>query len=308
MSRLPAVRALRLGEIPVAYPQLRFAVRFADGRDSSHDAGARHPLAGTGAVVLAAAVARLAESDPGLLGKRLTLTADHLRASRTGTLRRMDSELQLTVDDALSLIVGTGDGACLQAVLEFLAGRGVDLLDVARTVVTDWDLAGTEITGFEPEAGVTTPADLCTALSRLPQRVLGWMGQVFEPAGLASALPGFGPRTVPHHTVAGWVPANAVNGEPIGDLFRTGFASVLVLPGADGGAGGDMDGDRGAGAGAAVVAAYLPALHRDGTTVTPLEVSTAFGTLGLSVWRDWTGLEHPPFPPPSTSPFMPQST
>ncbi|MGW9550523.1 serine hydrolase [Citricoccus zhacaiensis] len=266
-----AVRTMSLMEVPRAYPQVRFAVRFADGREFSHDAGARHPLAGTGTLVLATAVARLAESDPGLLGERLTLTADHRRASRTGTLRRMDSELQLTVDDALSLLVGTGDGACLQAVLEFLAGRGVDLLDVARTVVADWNLADTEITGFEPEAGVTTPADLCTALSRLPERVLGWMGQVFEPAGLASALPGFGPRTVPHHTVAGWEPASALSGEPTGDLSRTGFASVLVLPGA------------------AVVAAYHPARQQDGTAVTPLEVSTAFGTLGLSVWRSWAG-------------------
>ncbi|VXC12306.1 serine hydrolase [Citricoccus sp. K5] len=290
MSRVPAVRALRLGDIPAAYPQLRFAVRFSDGRESSHDAGARHPLAGTGMLVLAAAVARLAESDPGLLGERLTLTADHRRASRTGTLRRMDSELQLTVDDALSLLVGTGDGACLQAVLEFLAGRGVDLLDVARTVVTDGNLADTEVTGFEPEAGVTTPADLCTALSRLPEPVLGWMGQVFEPAGLASALPGFGPRTVPHHTVAGWEPAGALSGEPTGDLSQTGFASVLVLPGA------------------AVVAAYLPALHQDGTAVTPLEVSTDFGTLGLSVWRAWTGPGHPPSTPLAPPPSTPHST
>ncbi|XKH57290.1 hypothetical protein LG293_03880 [Citricoccus nitrophenolicus] len=296
MSRLPTVRALRLGDIPAAYPQLRFAVRFSDGRESSHDAGARHPLAGTGTLVFTAAVARLAESEPGLLGERLILTADHRRASRTGTLRRMDSELQLTVDDALSLIVGTGDGACLQAMLEFLAGRGVDLLEVAGTLIRDWNLVDTEIAGFEPEAGVTTPADLCTALSRLPERVLGWMGQVFEPAGLASALPGFGPRTVPRHTVAGWEPASELNSETTGGRPRSGFASVLVLPGADGmtsgSKAGNVAGDAGAGPGA-VVAAYHPALHQDGTAVTPLEVSTAFGTLGLSVWRERTGLGQP---------------
>ncbi|WP_313815301.1 serine hydrolase [Citricoccus sp.] len=290
MSRLPAVRAVPLSEIPAAYPQMRFAVRFADGRESSHDAGARHPLAGTGTLVLAAAVGRCAESDPGLLGERLTLTAEHRRASRSGTLRRMDSELRLTVDDALALIVGTGDGACLQAVLEFLADRGVDLLGVARTLIGDWNLVDTEISGFEPETGVTTPADLCTALSGLSGRVLGWMGQVFEPAGLASALPGFGPRTVPHHTVAGWDPAGALGGDPIGGRSRPGFASVLVLPDT------------------AVVAAYHPALQRDGTAVTPLEVSTAFGTLGLSVWRGWTGRGQPPSAPPSTPPSTPQST
>ncbi|GAA1128900.1 serine hydrolase [Citricoccus alkalitolerans] len=306
MSRLPAVRAVRLADIPAAYPQLCFAARFSDGSEYSHDAGTRHPLAGTGTLVFAAAVARWAESDPGLLGERLTLTADHRRASRTGTLRRMDSELRLTVDDALSLIVGTGDGACLQAVLEFLAGRGVDLLEVAGTLIGDWNLADTEITGFEPEAGVTTPADLCTALSRLPERVLGWMGEVFEPAGLASALPGFGPRTVPHHTVAGWESAGNLSGEATGDRPRSGFASVLVLPGADGrlpgGEAEDADGCADAGAGAAVVAAYRPALHRDGAAVTPLEASTALGTLGLSVWRGWTGLEQPLPAPQATLP------
>jgi Beta-lactamase enzyme family len=271
-----AVRTIPLEDVPAAYPQLRFAVRFPDGREKAHDAGTRHPLAGTGKLLLAIAVARWAERRPELLEDRLTLTADHRAAARTGTLRALSGDLQLTVDDALALIVGTGDGACVLAVLEHLAGRGIDVPDLARRLVAEAGMHGTELAGLEPDAdpegaswgegllGETTPADLCTLLSRLPGRVVGWMGKAFEPAGLASALPGFGPRTIEHHTLAGFE-----LGAPAG---APGYASVLALP-------------AGVGNPPAVAAAYHPARHEDGRRASALEVTAALGTLGLAVVR-----------------------
>lgn len=283
MRALPSVCVVALDELAVPFPHLRFAVRSADGLHLGHDAGARHPLAGTGKLVLACAVARLAARDPDLLGGRLTLTGARRKAARSGTLRLMSGEPALTVDDAMALIVGTGDAMCVLAVLEHLRERGADVVAEARAHATDLGLQDTEITGLEgaglPDGGraggvswgegltgMTTPSDLCTLLATLPEPVRGWMDTSFEPAGLASGLPGFGPHTVPHQTVAG------------GDLLEDesdkedsglphGWASVLVLPGA-------------------VVAAFLPARLSDGTVVSPLEASTTLGTLGLSVWQD----------------------
>lgn len=282
----PAVRALALAELSGAYPHLRFAVRSADGRQQGHDAGARHPLAGTGKLVLACAVARLAARDPGLLGDRLTLTGARRDAARSGTLRLMSGELTLTVDDALTLIVGTGDARCVLALLDHLRDRAYDVVGEARAHVAGLGLEDTEITGLEtdgrPEGssngtswgeglrGVTTPSDLCALLTTLPEPVLGWMGAAFEPAGLASGLPGFGPRTVPHQTVAGWELLADAGGleDPDDPDDPRGWASVLVLPGA-------------------VVAAYLPARQADGTAVAPLQASTTLGALGLSVWQEF---------------------
>lgn len=276
---LPAVRAFSLAELPTAYPHLRFAVQATDGHQQGHDAGHRHPLAGTGKLVLACAVARLAAEDPGLLGERITLAGAARESARTGPLRLMRGEPTLTVDDAMSLIVGTGDARCVLAVLDHLQGRSdgsADLVGEARTQVTTLGLRGTEIVGMESASGPsggegltgwTTPQDLCTLLTALPEAVRRWMEAAFEPAGLASALPGFGPRTVEHRTVAGQgLPAGSVSTGP-GGPGAPGWASVLVLPGA-------------------VVAAHHAAEHPDGTTVTPLEASTALGTLGLAVWQD----------------------
>jgi hypothetical protein len=277
---IPTVRAVPLGDIPTAYPALRFAVRFPDGREVSHDAGVRHPLAGAGKLVLAVVVARLAEDRPGLLRDGLTLTAAHRSVARTGTLRTLSGDLRLTLDDALALVVGTGDGTCAAAVLEHLATRGIDVLGEAQSLVAELGLQGTRLTGLEtgtkaeadPEGaswgealvGETTVADLCTLASGLPETVLGWMGTVFEPAGLASALPGFGPRTLRHHTLSGFG-LNAPDGAP-------GCASVLVLP-------------AGVGTAPVVAAAYQPAQDEGGAPVTGLEASTALGTLGLAVVR-----------------------
>jgi hypothetical protein len=286
-----------LQDITTSAPGLRFDVRYPAGPMSAtraavgHGAGQPHSLAGTGKLFLAVAVARLAGRDPGLLPSPLTIRSRHRTAARTGTLRRMSGELQLTVDDAMALIVGTGDGACVVAVLELLESRGEDVLSGARQAVADLGLGATTLTGVETFAedrgggragqswgegllGTTTPADLCTLLERLvtsgtpaSERILGWMGKTFEPAGLASALPGFGPRTIPHRTVSGF--------ELLNPPGAPGCASVLLLP-ADVGTAGPT----------ACVAAYYPRTRADGsTTVSPVEVSAALGSLGLAVER-----------------------
>lgn len=276
------VQSMPLAELPAAYPQLRFAARSADGHQQGHDAGARHPLAGTGKLVLACAAARLAARSPGLLTEQLTLTSARREASRSGTLRLMRGELTLTVDDAMALIVGTGDARCVLALLDHLQDRAYDVVGEAQTLVVELGVQDTEITGLETASlgdakipngvswgeglvGTTSPSDLCTLMSALPGPVLGWMDAAFEPAGLASGLPGFGPRTVPHQTVAG---AALLGQRPTsGPGGPQGWASVLALP-------------------RAVVAAFLPAALPDGTAVTPLEASAILGTLGLSVWQD----------------------
>lgn len=413
-----APRTVALSQVPTAAPGLRFAVWFpgaavegpggvrrdadvrrgADVRrdagvghgaehgaehETEHEAGEPHPLAGTGKLFLALTVARLAARDPELLATPLTVRAGHRAVARTGTLRQMSGELELTVDDAMALVIGTGDGACAAALLEHLARRGVDVLAEARDLTAALGLDATALTGLEsteletttpdtgaPETetganategagvtedasgahrtertndtdvpaaswgeglvGTTMPGDLCTLLCRLvaaaspgvvfpagrhdtagagaedgredgadgegrrrggattpgaaggaaiaeagdplgaevADRVLGWMGTVFEPAGLASALPGVGPRTLPHRTVTGLElrtpPGNG------------GWASVLILPA-----------DVGRGRPTACVAAYQPPAHPGEAgrraAVHPLEASAALGTLGLAV-------------------------
>jgi hypothetical protein len=347
--RRPAPGVVPLQDIPTSAPGLRFAVRFpaapederpAAGRpeaeqwhslagtgggmrpEVAHDAEESHPLAGTGKLFLAVAVARLAALEPGVLAESLTIRGEHRAAARSGTIRRMTGELGLTVDDAMALIVGTGDGACTVALLEFLADRGVEVLAEARRLAADLGLRATAFTALEKSTGVegsggageswgeglvgtTTAADLCTLLVQLigaptvqavpssglsnrpvdrwrdtgegrerpsgsvlhaavADRVIGWMGKTFEPAGLASALPGFGPRTIPHRTVSGL--------ELLTPPGAPGCASVLILPAG-----------VGTGAPTACVSAYQPPTRADGSAVSSREVTAVLGSLGLAV-------------------------
>jgi hypothetical protein len=289
-----------LQDIPTSAPGLRFAVRFPTvNRDDQraavvHEAESPHPLAGTGKLFLAVTVARLAGRDPGLLATLLTIRDGHREAARSGTFRRMTGDLRLTADDAMALVVGTGDGACAVAVLELLAVRGINVLAEAERLGDDLGLTATSFTGLETSPavdsthadglgsegeswgegllGVTTPLDLCILLVHLAtsetpesERVLAWMGKAFEPAGLAGALPGFGPRTIPHRTVSGL--------ESVTPPGAPGCASALILPADDAGTGGPT----------ACVAAYAPRTRDDGSTVSPREVGTVLGSLGLAV-------------------------
>lgn len=286
----PSARALPLSAFPTAAPGLRFAVRCVGSPERGsvqHGADLPHPLAGTGKLFLAVAVARLAERDPELLGVPLTIGHAHRAGARTGTLRLMAGDLQLTVDDAMALIVGTGDGACGLALLEVLEARGEDVLAEARRLAAALGLAATTFTGLEASTraadgdrpgeswgegllGTTTPADLSALLVHVlttgtpaSERVLGWMSTAFEPAGLASALPGFGPRTIPHRTVSGFE-LRTPPGAP-------GCASVLILPA-----------DVGHGRPTTCVAAYHPRTRADGSAVPSRETSAVLGSLGLA--------------------------
>ncbi|MDI3331610.1 MAG: serine hydrolase [Micrococcus sp.] len=343
-----AAGVLSLQDITTSAPALRFAVRFTGGPYGSagseapggdpgevldaapdgvhHDAGSPHPLAGTGKLFLAVAVARLADRDPGLLARPLTVRGEHRAAARSGTLRRMTGDLQLTVDDAMALIVGTGDGACTVALLELLATRDEDVVAEANRTATRLGLRTTTFAGLETTVpgpggegdvqgeswgegliGATSPADLGALLVQIVRvaasqkvtsaglsapahdgargsghgpetpsdpplsaavadRVLGWMGKAFEPAGLAGALPGFGPRTIPHWTVSGL--------ELLDPPGAPGCASVLILPA-----------DVGAGRSTACVAAFHPRTRAEGSTVSARELSAILGSLGLAAAR-----------------------
>ncbi len=64
-----------------------------------------------------------------------------------------------------------------------------------------------ETSAGEGFLGTTTGSDVLKLLREIIDAdgvVLDWMSKVFEPGGLASSLPGYGPHTVEHWTVAGW--------------------------------------------------------------------------------------------------------
>lgn len=191
-------------------------------------------FSGIGKLFFACTVAALEQTVPGLFDQTLEINAEHRALSRTGSLRHLTGPLQVSVHDAVGLVIGSGDGAAAMAVLDYLQSRGVDVVESGRRFVAN--LEHTTITGVEERSsgegftGTTTVADVLTVLRRIIDvdgRVKGWMSSVFEPAGLASALPGYGPHTVEHWTISGWARLDG----PHTDQGRT---SVLILNGANG--------------------------------------------------------------------------
>lgn len=219
------------------------------------------PFAGIGKVFLAVTVAELAQRAPGLLDERVEITTDHRTRADSGTLRNLTGALVLRVDDAVRLITGSGDGAATLALLDHLTAADIDIVAHARDLFAD--LPDTTITGRDTErsagdglTGTTTASDALRLLRRIidhQPRVLDWMTRVFEPAGLANALPGYGPHTIEHWTVSGWAKLDA------DWLANQGRTSVLILTGSDGHFG---------------VVAHAPLGTQD--------VSAKFGSLGLS--------------------------
>lgn len=295
------LKMLRLEDCAAAYPDLRFAVGAAGSARETGSAGSTgvvaashadepHDLAGTGKLLLGLSLAQLGEGDEGLLEREITVTAEHRTGARTGTLRLMTGELTLSVDDAMNLVLSTGDGACALALSDFAAAEGVDLLAEAQSLIASLGLQAMQLSGLERDEswgegliGTTTPAaslHLLRALgaadhpegrpaalpgvsSEIRHRIHAWMGKVFEPAGLAAALPGFGPKRVPHRTLSGWELTTAG--------AQRGYSSVLSLP---------------TQAGEWVhVAAHLP--PSSAGVFSPRDVSAVLGTLGLAVYR-WT--------------------
>lgn len=293
------LKMLRLEECVSAYPELRFAVGAAGSARETGSAGSTgvvaashadepHDLAGTGKLLLGLTLAHLGEGDEGLLERPITVTAEHRAGARTGTLRLMTGELTLSVDDAVNLVLSTGDGACVLALSDFAAAEGVDLLAEAQGLVASLGLHAVQLSGLERDeswgeglVGQTTPAATLHLLRALgtpdrPEgdpagkggvssgtrhRIHAWMGKVFEPAGLASALPGYGPRRVPHQTLFGWELTDAG--------AERGYSSVLSLP--------NQAGEW------VHVAAHLP--PSSAGVVSPRDVSAMLGTLGLAAYH-----------------------
>ncbi len=168
-------------------------------------------FSGIGKLFLAYTLDKLAQRRPELLTETLQITAEHRALADTGSLRHLTGELRLSLDDAVRLILGSGDGAAVLAVLEHLTAQGIDVLEHSRNCVAH--LEHTTITGLEERSagdgliGTTTGSDVVTLLREVIDaqgKVLDWMSTTFEPAGLASALPGYGPHTVQHWTVSDW--------------------------------------------------------------------------------------------------------
>ena len=150
-------------------------------------------------------------------------------------------------------------------------------------------MSGVEGSTGEMFRGTTTTQDLLSLLTQLcssmteerdqqakisPQAacsVLRWMRNVFEPGGLASALPGHGPYRVPYWTVAGW--------ESLPQGEEQGCSSVLIA-----------HSDH---AGWVSVAAFHPAWETCDSASSPRGVSAALGTLGLSAYLNKQPSEQP---------------
>lgn len=169
------------------------------------------PFAGVGKLFFASTVVELAKTIPGLWCDVLDVTPEHRHRANTGSLRHLTGPLQLSVDDAMQLIIGSGDGAAVLAIIDSLHSRGIDVLETGRRLVAELD--NTTISGLEQHSsgegftGTTTANDLLTLLRHIVDdngRLEGWMASVFEPAGLASELPGYGRYTIKHWTIADW--------------------------------------------------------------------------------------------------------
>lgn len=242
------------------FGELLYAVE--NGRAVNQDIS--FTLSGVGKLFLACTVNDLEARQPGLLHQTLPITDKHRALADTGSLRHLTGELQVNVEDALRLILGSGDGAATLALLDHLATSGIDVVAQGQAFVAN--LPDTNITGMDAErsagdgfSGTTTAADVLQLLGKIiadAGRVLQWMNPVFEPAGLASALPGYGPHTVQHWTISGW--ARLKNQQ-----VEEGRTSVLILNGQNGLFG---------------VVAHAPVGTQD--------VPAKFGSLGLSTLAD----------------------
>lgn len=124
------------------------------------------------------------------------------------------------------------------------------------------------LTGSEASASSSrAQASPVTGIRHAPaHRVLGWMAQVFEPAGLAYGLPGFGPKRVSQWSVSGL--------ELRSDTAGQGWASVLITR--PDGAESDTE--------LAVAAAFL-AGGAEAEPARGLVFPQAFGDLGLAAYR-----------------------
>src|SRR5699024_7398558 len=130
-------------------PDLAFSVENGRGEKAQHRAKESHPFAGAGKLLLAFTVAKFGVEIPTLLSEYIPVHRSHRRAARTGSLRWLSGDLRLSVDDALNLVLSSGDGACALALLEFLERQNVDLVEGARFMVNQIGLSSTRVLGTE---------------------------------------------------------------------------------------------------------------------------------------------------------------
>ena len=217
------------------------------------------PFSGVGKLFFAHTLVALEDEHPGLFDNKIEITSHHRAMADSGPLRFLTGTIQLTVDDAVALMLQTGDGAATMGLLGFVEASGINIIDDAHRVLEH--LENTTVTGLEDRSmgegfiGTTTAADILTLLRQIIDnngRLKTWMSAVFEPAGLANALPGYGPHTVEHWTVSGWARIYSLK-------LDQGRTSALILQCADRLVG---------------LTAHAPVGTQD--------VSAKFGSLGLS--------------------------
>lgn len=272
-----------------AMPKLAFSVDSELGGKIGWRAEKVHPFAGVGKLFFALVIADLSHEYPNLLEESISVCQSHRRGAHTGPLRLHTGDARLTIDDALNLVLSSGDGASVLALLEFFEHGDIDLVERGWTLVEQAGLRSTTIRGTEDLdnswgeglEGTTTPMDLTVLLhwlcapgakhrsvdprggkSKNCQQVFSWMHRVFEPGGLASSLPGHGPNRVKHWTVSGWETVNAGAVE--------GSTSVLITQSPH--------------AGWLYATAYHSAWGTEAGSLSARDVSAAFGTLGLSAY------------------------
>jgi len=219
------------------------------------------PFSGVGKLFFAYTLVAIEQEHPGLFDNPLQITSQHRALAGSGPLRYLTGITKLTVDDAVAQMIQTGDGAATMALLDFLEKSDINIIDAARRVLGH--LENTTVTGVEDWSmgegftGTTTAADILILLRQIIEnngRLKAWTSAVFEPAGLANALPGYGPHTVEHWTVSGWARIYS-------QKLDQGRTSALILQRADGLVG---------------LAAHAPVGTQD--------VSAKFGSLGLSTY------------------------
>lgn len=219
------------------------------------------PFSGVGKLFFAYTLVALEDNYPGLFDKIIEVTAQHRAQADSGPLRYLTGTIQLTVNDAVAQMIQTGDGAAAMALLDFLKTSHINIIDEAHRVLAH--LEDTTVSGVEDRSmgegftGTTTAADILILLRQIMNnngRLKAWMSAVFEPAGLANALPGYGPHTVEHWTVSGWA-------RMCTHKLDQGRTSALILKGTDGLVG---------------LAAHAPVGTQD--------ISAKFGSLGLSTF------------------------
>src|SRR5699024_3904708 len=151
----------------------------------------------------------------------------------SGPLRFLTGTIQLTVDDAVALMLQTGDGAATMGLLDIVVASGNNIINDAHSLLNH--LENSTYTGLEDRTmddafiGTTAAANILSLLRQISDnngRLKTWMSAVFEPAGLANALPGYGPHTVEHWTVSGWARIYSLK-------LDQGRTSALILQCAD---------------------------------------------------------------------------